>query len=97
MLYFSCVSREDWHGNLKKSTKYLFHGKVSSIFNEKKTKTEGRFENGKNIKKEDICFLWELNSWRFVMAEVCNYLENRFNEKKKRIFVFVESWTQDLS
>ena len=49
----------------------------------KKTKTEDRFENGKNLKKEeDICFCWELNSRRFVMAEVGNYLKNRFSEKK---------------
>ena len=63
---------------------------------EKRTKTEDKFENGKNLKKEeDICFRWELNSRSFVTAEVGNYLENIYNEKK-RIFAFIESWTQDL-
>ena len=61
-----------------------------------KTKTEVKFKNGKNLKKEkDICFRWELNSRYFVMAEVGNYLENIYN-KKKRIFAFIESWTQDF-
>jgi len=74
--FFSSTSCEDWHRNLKKSvqlvivrlgTKYLFHGNVSSIFNEKKlTKIEGKFENEKKL-------------------------------QKKKIFAFVESWTQDLS
>ena len=54
IIFFSSASCEDWHVNFKKSTKYLFHGNVSSIFNEKKTKTEGKFENGKNLKKKKI-------------------------------------------
>ena len=55
---------------------------------EKRIKIEGKFKNGKNLKKEDICFRWELNSKSFVIAEVGNYLENIYNEKK-RIFAFV--------
>ena len=57
---------------------------------EKKTKTEGKFKNGKNLKKEDICFRWELNSRHFGMTEVGNYLENRSNEKKYLLSLRVE-------
>ena len=75
------------------STKYLFYGKVSSIFNGKKTKTEGKFKNRKNLKKRYLVSLRiELRS--FIMAEVGNYLKNIYN--KKMLFAFIETWTQDL-
>ena len=58
---------------------------------EKRTKTEGKFENRKNLKKKRRYLLSlriELRS--FVMAEVGNYLENIYNEKRW-IFAFTES------
>ena len=67
----------------KESTKYLFHGNISSIFNgKKKTKTEGKFENRKNLKKRKYLISLRIKLKIFRNGRCGNYLENIYNKKK---------------